>query len=142
MSSSSAAMPYIDTLNSVCRCWPGGSRKHGLVSGLSASLIGVPKAVLVLGKPKLFFAVSAGAVDIDGFFIHCGPQGASRRCIYAGQHTWSTPQPPYSHLHQRLKEFIAMCPLLSAASRASLRRFAHYEFLGEGPAFDTLRCQS
>ncbi len=39
----------------------------------------------VLGKPRVFFGITGGNMDLDGQPLHRGPPVAPRRCLYAGR---------------------------------------------------------
>jgi len=85
-------------------------------------------AFKVLGKPRLFFAVSAGAMD--SMVAHYTPARKLRRddAYTPGNLHGARPNRAVLVYTSRLKEAYRDVPVVIGGIEASLRRFAHYDF--------------
>jgi len=83
---------------------------------------------MALGRPRLFFAVSAGAMD--SMVAHYTPQKKLRRddAYTPGNRHGSRPNRATIVYTSRLKEAYKEVPVVIGGIEASLRRFAHYDF--------------
>ena len=82
----------------------------------------------VLGRPRLFFAVSAGAMD--SMVAHYTPARKLRRddAYTPGNRHGARPNRASIIYTSRLKEAFKDVPVVIGGIEASLRRFAHYDF--------------
>jgi len=87
-----------------------------------------PKAVHGTRKPKLFFAVSAGAMD--SMVSHYTAARKVRRddAYTPGNIHGARPNRTTLIYTNRLKESYRDVPVIIGGIEASLRRFAHYDF--------------
>jgi uncharacterized radical SAM protein YgiQ len=87
-----------------------------------------PEPFMVLGKPRLFFAVSAGAMD--SLVAHYTPARKLRRddAYTPGNRHGARPNRAVLVYTSRLKEAYRDVPVIIGGIEASLRRFAHYDF--------------
>ena len=85
-------------------------------------------AFMVLGRPKLFFAVSAGAMD--SMVAHYTPARKLRHddAYTPGNRHGARPNRATIVYTSRLKEAYKDVPVVIGGIEASLRRFAHYDF--------------
>ena len=83
---------------------------------------------MVLGRPRLFFAVSAGAMD--SMVAHYTPARKLRHddAYTPGNRHGSRPNRATIIYTSRLKEAYKDVPVVIGGIEASLRRFAHYDF--------------
>lgn len=83
---------------------------------------------MVLGKPRLFFAVSAGAMD--SMVAHYTPARKLRHddAYTPGNRHGARPNRATIIYTSRLKEAYKGVPVVIGGIEASLRRFAHYDF--------------
>ncbi|HLO26485.1 MAG TPA: YgiQ family radical SAM protein [Geobacteraceae bacterium] len=83
---------------------------------------------MVLGRPRLFFAVSAGAMD--SMVAHYTPARKLRRddAYTPGNRHGARPNRATIVYTSRLKEAYRDVPVVIGGIEASLRRFAHYDF--------------
>ena len=82
----------------------------------------------VLGRPRLFFAVSAGAMD--SMVAHYTPARKLRHddAYTPGNRHGARPNRATIVYTSRLKEAFRETPVIIGGIEASLRRFAHYDF--------------
>ncbi len=85
-------------------------------------------AFMVLGRPRLFFAVSAGAMD--SMVAHYTPARKLRHddAYTPGNRHGARPNRATIIYTSRLKEAYKDVPVVIGGIEASLRRFAHYDF--------------
>jgi uncharacterized radical SAM protein YgiQ len=85
-------------------------------------------AFMVLGRPRLFFAVSAGAMD--SMVAHYTPARKLRHddAYTPGNRHGARPNRATIVYTSRLKEAYRDVPVIIGGIEASLRRFAHYDF--------------
>ncbi|MFA7060539.1 MAG: YgiQ family radical SAM protein [Pedobacter sp.] len=103
--------------------------KHGFRVGIIAQPDWRCKeSFMVLGAPKLFFAVSAGAMD--SMVAHYTPARKLRRndAYTPGNRHGARPNRATIIYTSRLKEAYRDTPVVIGGIEASLRRFAHYDF--------------
>ncbi|HIJ89179.1 MAG TPA: YgiQ family radical SAM protein [Desulfuromonadales bacterium] len=83
---------------------------------------------MVLGRPRLFFAVSAGAMD--SMVAHYTPARKLRHddAYTPGNRHGARPNRAIMVYTSRLKEAFKDVPVVIGGIEASLRRFAHYDF--------------
>ena len=83
---------------------------------------------MALGRPRLFFAVSAGAMD--SMVAHYTPARKLRRddAYTPGNRHGARPNRATIVYTSRLKEAYRDVPVIIGGIEASLRRFAHYDF--------------
>ncbi|MDO9068682.1 MAG: YgiQ family radical SAM protein [Deltaproteobacteria bacterium] len=83
---------------------------------------------MMLGRPRLFFAVSAGAMD--SMVAHYTPARKLRHddAYTPGNRHGSRPNRAVIIYTSRLKEAFRDVPVVIGGIEASLRRFAHYDF--------------
>ncbi|KAF0216653.1 MAG: radical SAM family [Geobacteraceae bacterium] len=83
---------------------------------------------MALGRPRLFFAVSAGAMD--SMVAHYTPARKLRRddAYTPGNRHGARPNRATIVYTSRLKEAYKDVPVVIGGIEASLRRFAHYDF--------------
>ena len=83
---------------------------------------------MVLGRPRLFFAVSAGAMD--SMVAHYTPARKLRHddAYTPGNRHGARPNRATMVYTSRLKEAFKDVPVIIGGIEASLRRFAHYDF--------------
>lgn len=83
---------------------------------------------MALGRPRLFFAVSAGAMD--SMVAHYTPARKIRRddAYTPGNRHGARPNRATIIYTSRLKEAYRDVPVVIGGIEASLRRFAHYDF--------------
>jgi uncharacterized radical SAM protein YgiQ len=83
---------------------------------------------MALGRPRLFFAVSAGAMD--SMVAHYTPQKKLRHddAYTPGNRHGARPNRACIIYTSRLKEAYKDVPVIIGGIEASLRRFAHYDF--------------
>ena len=83
---------------------------------------------MALGAPRLFFAVSAGAMD--SMVAHYTPARKLRRddAYTPGNRHGARPNRATIIYTSRLKEAYRDAPVVIGGIEASLRRFAHYDF--------------
>jgi uncharacterized radical SAM protein YgiQ len=83
---------------------------------------------MALGRPRLFFAVSAGAMD--SMVAHYTPARKIRRddAYTPGNRHGARPNRATIIYTSRLKEAYRDVPVVLGGIEASLRRFAHYDF--------------
>jgi len=83
---------------------------------------------MALGRPRLFFAVSAGAMD--SMVAHYTPARKLRRddAYTPGNRHGARPNRATIIYTSRLKEAYKDVPVVIGGIEASLRRFAHYDF--------------
>jgi uncharacterized radical SAM protein YgiQ len=83
---------------------------------------------MALGRPRLFFAVSAGAMD--SMVAHYTPARKLRHddAYTPGNRHGSRPNRATMVYTSRLKEAFKEVPVVIGGIEASLRRFAHYDF--------------
>lgn len=88
----------------------------------------VKEPFMVLGRPRLFFAVSAGAMD--SMVAHYTPARKLRRddAYTPGNRHGARPNRATIVYTSRLKEAYRDVPVVIGGIEASLRRFAHYDF--------------
>jgi uncharacterized radical SAM protein YgiQ len=88
----------------------------------------VKESFMVLGRPKLFFAVSAGAMD--SMVAHYTPAKKLRRddAYTPGNRHGARPNRATIVYTSRLKEAFKDTPVILGGIEASLRRFAHYDY--------------
>jgi uncharacterized radical SAM protein YgiQ len=86
------------------------------------------EAFMVLGRPKLFFAVSAGAMD--SMVAHYTPARKLRHddAYTPGNVHGKRPNRATIIYTSRIKEAFKDVPVIIGGIEASLRRFAHYDF--------------
>lgn len=86
------------------------------------------EAFMALGRPRLFFAVSAGAMD--SMVAHYTPARKLRRddAYTPGNRHGARPNRAVIVYTSRLKEAYRDVPVVIGGIEASLRRFAHYDF--------------
>jgi uncharacterized radical SAM protein YgiQ len=86
------------------------------------------EAFTLLGRPRLFFAVSAGAMD--SMVAHYTPARKLRHddAYTPGNRHGSRPNRATIIYTSRLKETFKDVPVVIGGIEASLRRFAHYDF--------------
>ncbi|HEY6838212.1 MAG TPA: YgiQ family radical SAM protein [Geobacteraceae bacterium] len=86
------------------------------------------EAFTVFGRPRLFFAVSAGAMD--SMVAHYTPARKLRHddAYTPGNHHGARPNRATIVYTSRLKEAFRDVPVVIGGIEASLRRFAHYDF--------------
>ena len=86
------------------------------------------ESFMVLGKPRLFFAVSAGAMD--SMVAHYTPARKLRHddAYTPGNRHGARPNRATIIYTSRLKEAYRDVPVVIGGIEASLRRFAHYDF--------------
>ncbi|MHC1696695.1 MAG: YgiQ family radical SAM protein [Geobacteraceae bacterium] len=102
-------------------------------SGFRVGIIPQPdwrtkESFMVLGCPKLFFAVSAGAMD--SMVAHYTPARKLRRddAYTPGNRYGARPNRASIVYTSRLKEAYKDVPVVLGGIEASLRRFAHYDY--------------
>jgi uncharacterized radical SAM protein YgiQ len=85
-------------------------------------------AFMALGRPRLFFAVSAGAMD--SMVAHYTPARKLRHddAYTPGNRHGARPNRATMVYTSRLKEAFKDVPVVIGGIEASLRRFAHYDF--------------
>ena len=83
---------------------------------------------MLLGRPRLFFAVSAGAMD--SMVAHYTPARKLRHddAYTPGNRHGARPNRATMVYTSRLKEAFKDVPVVIGGIEASLRRFAHYDF--------------
>jgi len=83
---------------------------------------------MILGRPRLFFAVSAGAMD--SMVAHYTPARKLRHddAYTPGNRHGARPNRATIIYTSRLKEAYKDAPVIIGGIEASLRRFAHYDF--------------
>lgn len=83
---------------------------------------------MLLGRPRLFFAVSAGAMD--SMVAHYTPARKLRHddAYTPGNRHGARPNRATMAYTSRLKEAFKDVPVIIGGIEASLRRFAHYDF--------------
>lgn len=88
----------------------------------------VKESFMVLGRPRLFFAVSAGAMD--SMVAHYTPAKKLRRddAYTPGNRHGARPNRATIVYTSRLKEAFKDVPVILGGIEASLRRFAHYDY--------------
>src|SRR5664279_333420 len=88
-------------------------------------------AFMALGRPRLFFAVSAGAMD--SMVAHYTPARKLRHddAYTPGNRHGARPNRATIVYTSRLKEAYRDVPVVIGGIEASLRRFAHYDFWEE-----------
>jgi len=88
----------------------------------------VKESFMVLGRPKLFFAVSSGAMD--SMVAHYTPAKKLRRddAYTPGNRHGARPNRATIVYTSRLKEAFKDVPVILGGIEASLRRFAHYDY--------------
>jgi uncharacterized radical SAM protein YgiQ len=88
----------------------------------------VKESFMVLGRPRLFFAVSAGAMD--SMVAHYTPARKLRRddAYTPGNRHGARPNRATIVYTSRLKEAFKDVPVILGGIEASLRRFAHYDY--------------
>jgi uncharacterized radical SAM protein YgiQ len=86
------------------------------------------ESFMTLGRPRLFFAVSAGAMD--SMVAHYTPARKLRRddAYTPGNRHGARPNRATIVYTSRLKEAYKDVPVVIGGIEASLRRFAHYDF--------------
>ena len=86
------------------------------------------EAFMALGRPRLFFAVSAGAMD--SMVAHYTPARKLRHddAYTPGNRHGARPNRASMVYTSRLKEAYKDVPVVIGGIEASLRRFAHYDF--------------
>ena len=86
------------------------------------------ESFMALGRPRLFFAVSAGAMD--SMVAHYTPARKIRRddAYTPGNRHGARPNRATIIYTSRLKEAYRDVPVVIGGIEASLRRFAHYDF--------------
>ncbi len=86
------------------------------------------ESFMVLGRPRLFFAVSAGAMD--SMVAHYTPARKLRHddAYTPGNRHGARPNRATMVYTSRLKEAFKDVPVVIGGIEASLRRFAHYDF--------------
>ncbi|HOP41695.1 MAG TPA: YgiQ family radical SAM protein, partial [Geobacteraceae bacterium] len=86
------------------------------------------ESFMVLGRPRLFFAVSAGAMD--SMVAHYTPAKKLRRddAYTPGNRHGARPNRAVIVYTSRLKEAYKDVPIVLGGIEASLRRFAHYDY--------------
>jgi len=86
------------------------------------------ESFMVLGRPKLFFAVSAGAMD--SMVAHYTPAKKIRRddAYTPGNRHGARPNRASIVYTGRIKEAYKDVPVILGGIEASLRRFAHYDY--------------
>jgi len=101
--------------------------------GLKVGIIAQPDwrskdPFLALGRPRLFFAVAAGAMD--SMVAHYTPARKLRRddAYTPGNRHGARPNRATIIYTSRLKEAYRDVPVVIGGIEASLRRFAHYDF--------------
>ena len=102
-------------------------------AGLRVGIIAQPdwrgkEAFMTLGRPRLFFAVAAGAMD--SMVAHYTPARKLRRddAYTPGNRHGARPNRATIIYTSRLKEAYRDVPVVIGGIEASLRRFAHYDF--------------
>ncbi len=103
--------------------------KHGFRVGIIAQPDWRSKEpFMALGKPRLFFAASAGAMD--SMVAHYTPARKLRHddAYTPGNRHGARPNRATLIYTSRLKEAYRDVPVLIGGIEASLRRFAHYDF--------------
>jgi uncharacterized radical SAM protein YgiQ len=103
--------------------------KHGFRVGIIAQPDWRSKEpFMTLGKPRLFFAVSAGAMD--SMVSHYTPARKLRHddAYTPGNAHGARPNRAILIYSTRLKEAYRDVPVIIGGIEASLRRFAHYDF--------------
>jgi uncharacterized radical SAM protein YgiQ len=101
--------------------------------GLKVGIIAQPdwrskEPFMALGRPRLFFAVAAGAMD--SMVAHYTPARKLRRddAYTPGNRHGARPNRATIIYTSRLKEAYRDVPVVIGGIEASLRRFAHYDF--------------
>ena len=86
------------------------------------------ESFMALGRPRLFFAVSAGAMD--SMVAHYTPARKLRHddAYTPGNHHGARPNRATIIYTSRLKEAYRDVPVVIGGIEASLRRFAHYDY--------------
>jgi len=103
--------------------------RHGFRVGLIAQPDWRSKGpFMALGRPRLFFAVSAGAMD--SMVAHYTPARKLRHddAYTPGNRHGARPNRATMVYTSRLKEAFKDVPVVIGGIEASLRRFAHYDF--------------
>lgn len=103
--------------------------KHGFRVGIIAQPDWRSKEpFMALGRPRLFFAVSAGAMD--SMVAHYTPARKLRHddAYTPGNRHGARPNRAAMVYTSRLKEAFKDVPVVIGGIEASLRRFAHYDF--------------
>jgi len=103
--------------------------KHGFRAGIIAQPDWRTKdAFMVLGRPRLCFAVSAGAMD--SMIAHYTPARKLRHddAYTPGNRHGARPNRAAIIYTSRLKEAYRDVPVIIGGIEASLRRFAHYDY--------------
>jgi uncharacterized radical SAM protein YgiQ len=102
-------------------------------AGLRVGIIAQPdwrskEPFMALGRPRLFFAVAAGAMD--SMVAHYTPARKLRRddAYTPGNRHGARPNRATIIYTSRLKEAYRDVPVVIGGIEASLRRFAHYDF--------------
>ena len=102
---------------------------HGFRVGIIAQPDWLSKEpFMVLGRPRFFFAVSAGAMD--SMVAHYTPARKLRHddAYTPGNRHGARPNRATMVYTSRLKEAFKDVPVIIGGIEASLRRFAHYDF--------------
>jgi uncharacterized radical SAM protein YgiQ len=86
------------------------------------------ESFMILGRPRLFFAVAAGAMD--SMVAHYTPARKLRHddAYTPGNRHGARPNRATTVYTSRLKEAFKDVPVVIGGIEASLRRFAHYDF--------------
>ncbi|MHB8059166.1 MAG: YgiQ family radical SAM protein [Desulfuromonadaceae bacterium] len=103
--------------------------RHGFRVGIIAQPDWRSKeSFMILGRPRLFFGVSAGAMD--SMVAHYTPARKLRHddAYTPGNRHGARPNRATTVYTSRLKEAFKDVPVVIGGIEASLRRFAHYDF--------------
>jgi uncharacterized radical SAM protein YgiQ len=90
-----------------------------------------PEDFKKLGKPKLFFSVSAGNTDSMVSNLTPGLKPRNKDAYSPGGKTGLRPNRAVIIYSNRIKEAFPEVPIVLGGIEASLRRFAHYDYLSD-----------
>ena len=90
-----------------------------------------PEDFRKLGKPRLFFSVSAGNTDSMVSNLTAGLKPRDKDAYSPGNKTGLRPNRATIIYSNRIKEAFPDVPIVLGGIEASLRRFAHYDYLSD-----------
>lgn len=90
-----------------------------------------PEDFKILGKPRLFFSVSAGNTDSMVSNLTPGLRPRNKDAYSPGGKTGLRPNRAVIIYSNRIKEAFPEVPIVLGGIEASLRRFAHYDYLSD-----------
>ena len=90
-----------------------------------------PEDFKMLGKPRLFFSVSAGNTDSMVSNLTPGLKPREKDAYSPGGRTGLRPNRAVIIYSNRIKEVFRDVPIVLGGIEASLRRFAHYDYLSD-----------